>query len=394
MKVLISGGGIAGPTLAYWLQRSGHEVLLVEQSPQLRSGGYAIDFWGIGYAIAEKMGLIPHIRELGYRVREVRLVDRHGRKRGGFAVDIFSRMTHDRFTTVRRSDLAATIYRAIEGKVETIFGDSIASIEDEGDRVRVGFDHAAPREVDLVVGADGLHSRVRELAFGPEAGFEASLGYHVAAFEVEGYQPRDELVYISHGVPGRQISRLSMREDKTLFLFIFRDEYLTIENPSGVQERKAVLEDVFADVGWESPRILAAMEKADDIYFDRVSQIRMEHWTKGRTALIGDAAACVSLMAGEGTGLAMAEAYVLAGELYECEGDHSAAFARYEERMMPFVKRKQESAAKFASSFAPKSALGLTFRNLVTRLLRIPALANFVIGRNLRDDIQLPDYGF
>jgi 2-polyprenyl-6-methoxyphenol hydroxylase-like FAD-dependent oxidoreductase len=379
MKVLISGAGIAGPTLAYWLQNSGHEVLLVEESPRLRSGGYVIDFWGIGYDIAEKMGLIPRIRELGYQVGEVRFVGRHGRKSGGFSTDVFMR----------------TIYRAIDGKVETYFGDSVAKIEDERSRVRVGFDRAATREVDLVIGADGLHSRVRELAFGPEASFEASLGYHVAAFEVEGYRPRDELVYVSHGVPGRQISRLSLRDDRTLFLFIFRDEYLTTESPSSEQEeRKAVLSDVFADVGWEAKRILAAMEYAGDVYFDRVSQIRMDRWTRGRTALIGDAASCVSLMAGEGTGLAMAEAYMLAGELSDCGGDPSAAFARYEARMMPFLKRKQESAAGFASSFAPKSSFGITFRNLVTRLLRIPPLAEFFIGGGLRDDIELPDYEF
>ncbi len=394
MKVLISGGGIAGPTLAYWLQKSGHEVLLVERSPQLRSGGYVIDFWGVGYDIAEKMGLIPRIRELGYQVREVRFVDDHGRKRGGFAVDVFSRMTDGRFTSLPRSELAATIYHAIDGKVETVFGDSIARIEEGTNSVRVSFEHGAPREVDLVIGADGLHSRVRELAFGPEASFQVSLGYHVAAFEVDGYQPRDELVYVSHGVPGRQISRFSLRDDKTLFLFIFRDEYLTTESLSSEQERKSVLAEVFADVGWESPRILAAMEGADNVYFDRVSQIRMARWTKGRAALIGDAAACVSLLAGEGTGLAMAEAYVLAGELRDCGGDPTAAFARYEASMMPFLQRKQQSAARFASSFAPKSASGITFRNLVTRLFQIPSLADYFVGRNLRDDIELPDYGF
>ena len=394
MRVAINGAGIAGPTLAYWLRESGHNVLLIEESPQLRSGGYVIDFWGVGYDIAEKMGLIPQIRELGYQVGEVRFVDRHGRKSGGFSVDAFRRMTNGRFTSLRRSDLAAAIYRALDGKVETIFGDSIAKIEDDGHCACISFDHAAPREVDLVIGADGLHSRVRQLAFGPEAAFEVSLGYHVAAFEVEGYRPRDELVYVSHGVPGRQVSRFSMRDDKTLFLFVFRDEYLTVREPSTEQERKAALASVFAGVGWECPRILAAMGEVGDVYFDRVSQIRMDRWTKGRTALIGDAAACVSLMAGEGTGLAMAEAYVLAGELRNFGDDHGAAFARYQERMMPFLKRKQESAAKFASSFAPKSAFGLTFRNLVTRLLRIPFVADFFIGRDLRDDIKLPDYEF
>lgn len=393
MRVIVNGVGIAGPTLAYWLRKGGHEVVLVEEAQQLRSGGYVIDFWGVGYDIAEKMGLLPRIKELGYRVREVRFVDRHGRKCGGFPVDVFSRLTTGRFTSLRRSDLAATIYRALDGAVETLFGDSVARIEDLGHGVRVGFDHAPPREADLVIGADGLHSRVRRLAFGPDAGVEVSLGYHVAAFEVEGYSPRDELVYVSHARPGRQVSRFSMRDDKTLFLFVFRDEFLSSGSLSSDQERKAALAEAFTGVGWECPQILAAMASVRDIYFDRVSQIRMDRWTKGRAALIGDAAACVSLLAGEGTGLAMAEAYVLAGELHRCGGDHGAAFARYQQRLMPFLKRKQESAAKFASSFAPKTATGITLRNLVTRLLRLPFVADFFVGRDLRDDIELPDYG-
>jgi 2-polyprenyl-6-methoxyphenol hydroxylase-like FAD-dependent oxidoreductase len=393
VRIVINGAGIAGPTLAYWLRAAGNEVLLVEEWPRLRSGGYVIDFWGVGYDIAEKMGLLPRIKELGYHVREVRFVDAHGRKCGGFAVSVFDRIANGRYTSLPRSDLAATIYGALNGKVETLFGDSIASIVEEDNCVRVGFDHAAPRDADLVIGADGLHSRVRQLVFEPEAGFEVSLGLHVAAFEAEGYQPREELVYVSHGLPGRQVSRFSMRGDKTLFLFVFRDEHLGAERPSSEQERKSALRRAFGDVGWEGPRILAAMEKAESLYFDRVSQIRMDHWTRGRTALIGDAAACVSLLAGEGTGLAMAEAYVLAGELRGCGGDHTVAFARYEERMMPFLKRKQESAAKFASAFSPKTAFGITFRNLVSRLLRIPLVADFFIGRDLRDELKLPPYG-
>jgi 2-polyprenyl-6-methoxyphenol hydroxylase-like FAD-dependent oxidoreductase len=394
MRIVINGVGIAGPTLAYWLRKGGHEVLLVEAAPQLRRGGYVLDFWGVGYDIAEKMGILPRIRELGYQVQEVRFVDRRGRKCGGFPVDVFSRLANGRFTTLRRADLAATIYAALDGAVETVFGDSVASVEEMGQGVRVAFEHGPPREADLVVGADGLHSRVRRLVFGPDAGDETPLGYHVAAFAIEGYRPREELVYVSHAVPGRQVSRWSMREDKTVFLFAFRDEYLDGKSPSNEQERRAALASVFADVGWECPQILAAMTDVGDFYFDRVSQIRMDCWTKGRTALVGDAAACVSLLAGEGAGLAMAEAYVLAGEICSCGGDHAAAFARYQERLMPWLKRKQRSASKFASSFAPKTALGITCRNLALRLLRLPFVVEFFIGRELRDEITLPDYGF
>jgi 2-polyprenyl-6-methoxyphenol hydroxylase-like FAD-dependent oxidoreductase len=388
VNIIINGIGVAGPALAYWLAKSGHDVLLVEQAPRPRAGGYVVDFWGIGYDIVEKMGLIAEIRRRGYQMREVRFVDGHGSKRGGFDAGVFGRMTNDRFTSVPRSDVSAAIYRAIEGEVETIFGDSVAAIEDRGNGVRVAFDRSPARDADLVIGADGLHSRVRRLAFGSEADFEVPLGYHVAAFEAQGYRSRDELIYISHGVPGRQLSRFSLRDDKTLFLFVFRDEYLSAGDP------KAILGSAFAGVGWEWPGIEKELERAHDIYFDAVSQVRMDRWTKGRIALVGDAAACVSLMAGEGTGLAIAEAYVLAGELHASAGDFAAAFNRYEQRLMPFLRRKQESAARFASSFAPKTSAGITFRNAVTKLMQVPFIAELFVGRDLRDDIDLPAYDF
>ena len=391
MKVAINGAGIAGPTLAFWLGKAGHEVLLVEESAGLRTGGYIIDFWGIGYDIVDKMGLIPQVCERGYQIKEVRFVDDEGRQHGGFAVDVFGRMTNGRFTSVRRSDISAIIYDVLGENVRTLFNDSIVELTENGDRVRARFKHAEADDFDLVIGADGLHSKIREIVFGPEKDFELSLGYHVAAFEIDGYRPRDELVYVSHDKPGRQVSRFSMRDDKTLVLFVFRDEHLH-STPCTLSEQKAALRDTFGGLGWECSPILDAMDSAASIYFDTVSQIRMEHWTRGRVGLVGDAAACVSLMAGEGTGLAIAEAYVLAGELNRSNGDFAHAFSAYERLMMPFLKQKQKSAAKFASAFAPKTSLGIVFRNLITRLLRIPAIADYVIGRDLRDNILLPDY--
>ncbi len=391
MKIAINGVGVAGPSLAYWLLKGGHDVLMVEESQEIRSGGYVIDFWGVGYDIAEKMGIIPRLKALGYQVEEVRFVDEYGKKCGGFAADVFASTTNGRFTSLQRSDLAATIYSLVEDKVETILGDSISGIEENSDSVLINFDHAEPREVDLVIGADGLHSRVRKLVFGPEDQFEKKLGYYVAAFEVDRYEPRDELVYISHAVPGKQISRFSMRDDKTLFLFVFQDKYLNQAEPVDLEERRSTIRRIFANVKWECPKILEAMNSVSDIYFDCVSQIRMNQWTKGRVALIGDAAACVSLLAGEGTGLAMAESYVLGGELAISE-DHSKAFGRYEKLMMPFLAKKQGSAAKFASSFVPGSAIGIAFRNLVTKLLNISFVAEYFVGRDLRDDINLPEY--
>jgi 2-polyprenyl-6-methoxyphenol hydroxylase-like FAD-dependent oxidoreductase len=391
MKILINGAGVAGPTLAWWLARSNHEVTLVERAPALRTSGYVIDFWGVGYDIAERMGILPRILEQGYQVQEVRLVDRAGETVGGFSTDVFARATHGRFTSIRRSDLARTIFDSLDDRVETLFGDSVASIDDRGDCVRVSLERADARDVDLVVGADGLHSRVRTLTFGDERELEVPLGYQVAAFEVGGYRPRDELVYVTYAVPGRQLSRFAMRDDRTLFLAVFSDEYFQAsDGASGEAEARAVVRKIYSNLGWECARIMEAMDDADEIYFDRVSQIRMQRWTSGRVALLGDAAACVSLLAGEGTGLAMAEAYVLAAELAAAKGDHRAAFAAYERRVMPFLEKKQRSAANFASSFVPKTALGVGFRNLVTHFLGIEAVADWFIARDLRDDIELP----
>jgi 2-polyprenyl-6-methoxyphenol hydroxylase-like FAD-dependent oxidoreductase len=245
--------------------------------------------------------------------------------------------------------------------------------------------------VDLVIGADGLHSRVRALVFGDESDLEVPLGYRVAAFEVRGYRPRDELVYVTYAVPGRQLSRFAMRDDRTLFLAVFREEYCAgLESASAAADPKAIVRRIYSGLGWECARIVEAMNDAGDIYFDRVSQVRMRRWTSGRVALVGDAAACVSLLAGEGTGLAMTEAYVLAAELAVARGDHRAAFAAYERRMMPFLEKKQRSAARFASSFVPKTAMGVAFRNLVTKLLRFGPVADWFIVRDLRDDIVLP----
>jgi 2-polyprenyl-6-methoxyphenol hydroxylase-like FAD-dependent oxidoreductase len=284
MKVAINGAGIAGSTLAYWLHRLGHEPVLIEQSPRPRSGGYIIDFWGVGYDVATMMGIVPRLRECGYQVNEVRFVGRDGNRRGGFPADGIRQLLGQRFVSLRRSDLAAIIYAAIEGKVETIFGDSIATLNEDGSGVQVGFDHHGGRHFDVVVGADGLHSHVRALRFGREERFELYLGYIAAAFEISGYRPRDQLVYISYAEPGRQVSRFSMRDDRTLFLFVYRDPKFAGSIPTTDERRKALLRDAFDGVGWECPRILDAMEIAEAIYFDRVSQIQMPNWIKGDRA--------------------------------------------------------------------------------------------------------------
>jgi 2-polyprenyl-6-methoxyphenol hydroxylase-like FAD-dependent oxidoreductase len=390
MTVLISGIGIAGPTLAYWLSVYGIESVLVERAPQLRTGGYIIDFWGSGFDVAERMGLLADIRREGYDVQELRLVNARGRRVGGFDVDIFRTAAHGRYVSIPRSALAGIIYRKIEGRCETIFGDSITDIQQTTDGVQVAFEHAAPRRFDAVVGADGLHSVVRKLVFGKEDQFEKFLGYSVAAFEAVGYRPGGEDKFISYSVPGRQVGRFTMRDNHTLFLFVFADDRRA-DAGDGPSQKK-ILRSHFGGLGWECPQILAALETCDDFYFDRVSQIRMDTWSKRRVGLIGDAAACPSLLSGQGSALAMLAAYVLAGELGRANSTVAEAFQRYEQFLHPFISGKQVAAEKFAGSFAPKTRLGLFLRNQATKMLSLPFISSRVMKSTLIDRIELPSY--
>jgi 2-polyprenyl-6-methoxyphenol hydroxylase-like FAD-dependent oxidoreductase len=182
MKILISGAGIAGPTLAHWLSRYGHHPTLLEKAPALRRGGYVVDFWGTGYDVAERMGILPELKDRGYEMQEVRVVDRAGKRVSGFPASAIRELVGGRFTSLPQGELAAAIYESLGGKVETLFGRSLASLEQKEDRVRVTLEGGETRDFDLVVGADGLHSRVRELAFGPQGRYEKFLGYKVAAF--------------------------------------------------------------------------------------------------------------------------------------------------------------------------------------------------------------------
>lgn len=392
MRIAISGAGIAGPTLAYWLYRSGHQVVLIEKAPRFRTGGYAVDFWGSGYTVAERMDILPEIRARGYLFRELREVDRVGRKLAATPTDNFFGSLNGRIITVPRGDLAEVIYQTVESRIETQFGNYITHIDQRADKVVVSLQHGAAREFDLVIGGDGLHSGVREIVFGPGQHFEKDLGYRVAGFSIAGYRPRDELVFLTHTTPGRQIGRFALREDRTVFLFLFASDKIRGAEPIDASQRKAVLRQVYADSGWESPQILAALDEVEDVYYDRVSQIKMDRWSNGRAMLLGDAAACVSLLAGAGAGIAMTEAYVLAGELSLAGDNYPAAFDRYEQMLRPFVERRQKSASYFASALVPRTRWGLWFRNLVLRMISFRPVSHYVLTRELRDDFVLPSY--
>jgi 2-polyprenyl-6-methoxyphenol hydroxylase-like FAD-dependent oxidoreductase len=389
--VLISGIGVAGPTLAYWLAHHGFEPTLLESASSLRDSGCLIDFWGGGLDVAEWMDLLPSLKEEDYDIRELRLVNEYGHRIGGFRVNPSQFVPGARFLSILRGDLARLLFTTVAGTVDMIFGNGVKRIEQLENNVAVTFAHGAPRKFDLVIGTDGLHSAVRSAVFGSPSKFERRLGYFAASFNSDGYPYRDEGAYVSYCLPGRQVTRYSLRENRTGFLLLFRDNRLP-EGGVGTSDPKTVLAEVFHDAGWEGDAILAELGRSTDLYFDVVSQIRMPTWSRGRVAILGDAAFSPSLLAGQGSSLAMTAAYVLAGELKRANGDHTVAFKAYEATLKPLIIRKQRAAARLGRWFVPKSNLGIAVRNQASRLISVPPLPKWMVGRMLNDRISLTDY--
>jgi 2-polyprenyl-6-methoxyphenol hydroxylase-like FAD-dependent oxidoreductase len=358
--VLISGASIAGPTLAYWLNRCGFRPTVVEKAGTVRPGGYPIDLRGVAIEVIDRMGLLSQVRAAHIATRQATLVDSLGRPAARVDLETLGGSGYD--VELPRGKLSSILYDATRGDVEYVFNDSISRLEEIADGVRVTFQSGSQRVFGLVVGADGLHSNVRGLAFGPEAQFHRYLGYYFAGFSVDPVSGLDSEV-IMYSRPGRMAALYVVRNERrpsVLLPFAVKEP---IDRRLSVEEQRELVERTFAGDGWEVPRLLTAMRTADDLYFDSVSQIRMPHWTKGRVALVGDAGYAPSFLSGQGSSLAVVGAYQLAAALAAAKGNHRAAFEEYERSMRNYVEQNQQLAPKSAGGMIPKTATGLWLRN-------------------------------
>ena len=393
-SVLISGASIAGPTLAYWLDRYSFDVTVVECAPAVRSGGYPIDIRGTAIAVIERMGLLPQVKAAHIASRDLTFVDSEGKVIGAVPVyDLTVNQGDD--VELPRGELTSLLYGLTgNSRARYRFDDSIEALEDDGAGVDVRFRSGERRRYDVVIGADGLHSNTRRLAFGPEAPFSRYLGQTFNLFTV----PND--LGLSHGgvvyaEPGRAAGLFAVRDSPRAFAFLI---FATETPPFGAHPDRAEqiqhTAAVFADGGWEVPRLLAGLRNADDLFFDTVSQIRMPCWSKGRVTLVGDAAFAPSFRSGQGTSLALVAAYVLAGEL-AAHHDPADAFAAYERIARPFVEANQALAIKESGNFLlPRNQQELDARNRM--------LAAFEPGRSgdepsrharaVHRALTLPDY--
>ncbi len=382
--VLISGASIAGPALAYWLHHYGFTVTVVERAPALRPGGQAVDFKGATHlAVLERMGILDEVRARRTGTTDVAFVDEHERELAFLSGDFTGGDIE-----ILRGDLAEVMYRRTEQHCEYVFGDTVTALTDTADGVRVEFEHAAPRTFDLVLGADGIHSRVRKLAFGPEAEFVRHLGYYYCVAGASPWSDADRPRERARGVAYNSPGKLAIDGgSKAQQLYMFASAPLAYSREDTAAQRR-IIEQTYAGLGWHVPRMLAELADFDDIYLDSISQVRMKGaYTRGRVALVGDSA-YGNTLGGFGTGLAVVGAYVLAGELALADGNHVTAFAAYDRIMKRYAKIAGNSNA--GPFLAPKTALGIGVRN---RFLGSRAFSLMLkYGDKAANDIDLIDY--
>ncbi|TDD14096.1 FAD-dependent monooxygenase [Nonomuraea diastatica] len=398
MRILISGASVAGPVLAYWLHRYGFRPTVVERAPALRkTGGHAVDLFRPSMGIVEQMGLLKHVQAKDTGAQRVTLL-REGAKAIRVDTARVLGVTPGRHVEIMRDDLSEIFYDATRHDVEYAFGDSIASIEDGEDEVKVTFERAEPRAFALVVGADGLHSNVRRLVFGEERQFTHFLGGYVSVATVPDHLGLSNEM-ISLAAPGRMMAMYSPRHlEEARATFMFHSPHRLDYHRHDTHRQKELLREHFAGLGSEAPRLLAELDGAPAFYFDEITQLRMETWSRGRVSLTGDAAYCPGPAVGASTSMAVIGAYVLAGELAAAGGDHTAAFRAYEREMADYVRGSRDYAARMVKQVIPGTQARIWAGAQIFRLLDVlpagPArlLSKLADTTGLHDKVNVKRY--
>ena len=397
MRILISGASVAGPVLGYWLTRHGFDVTVVERAPVLRkTGGHAVDLFRPAMDITEQMGVLPRVEALATGTNRMTVYREGVRRPGTIDLGKIYRAASDRHVEVMRDDLSEIYYDAGREDIEYLFGDSITSISDDGE---VTFEHGAPRKFDIVVGADGLHSNVRRLVFGEESRFTHFLGAYLAVVSVpDSLKLNGEA--LNHFGSGRMAGVYSADHlDDARAVFLFRSEQELEYHYRDAPRQKELLRAAFAGMHPQVDGWLAELDDTPNFYFDSITQLRMDTWSRGRVTLVGDAGYCPGPAVGGSTSLAILGAYVLAGELAAAGGDYERAFAACEREMAELVQSSRAFAVGVAKTLIPSSRTGVwalarggqLISSLPASVLRMLAKLN-TKGVRMHDSMQVKDY--
>ncbi|MEV0254094.1 FAD-dependent monooxygenase [Streptomyces sp. NPDC050732] len=385
---LISGASVAGPALAFWLNRYGFAVTVVEKAGSTRRGGYPVDVRGTALEVVRRMGILPRLRDAHIDLRRLTFLDEDGGVVASIDPHTVTGGVAGQDLEVRRGDLTDALHTAVRDDVEFLFDDSIDTLHQSGHGVDVTFRGGGRRTFDLVFGADGLHSHTRELLFGPENQFHHYLGYCFAGFTLRNTfgLSHESLIWTTPGRAAALYAAGDHDDVHALLNFSHPEPPLdAFRNPAAQRDLVAA---VFADAGWEVPGLLAALRDADDLFFDVVGQIRMPRWSNGRVALVGDAAYAPSFLTGQGSSLALVGAYMLAAAL--ADRDHTAGFAAYERDTRAFVTANQEQVGKGDAALFPTTARALEQRNDMLRAA-LTSMPRSTTGRPAHTALTLPE---
>ncbi|MGI9057590.1 MAG: FAD-dependent monooxygenase [Ktedonobacteraceae bacterium] len=375
MRVLISGGGIAGLTLAYWLRHYNISSVMIEKAEDLRREGYAIDFLGTGYDVAERMSLIDRLRSQQIPFETLVYVNKAGKLIARLDANLLRSITVGKYMGLLHATLEEALYEALGGQVEVRFGRWLLAIEPGPDAVYVTFNDGTTESFDLLIGADGVHSSTRTLVYGPEEQFSRSLGYTIGhTFKM----------YVE---PGRLAAAYCTPQVDDILTFFThqttRQEHLPRE------QRLARLREVFAGMGWLTQQFLSDVSPSASVFMDAVIQIQMPSWHHSRVVLVGDACDCPTLLSGQGAPLVMGGAYLLAKALHDT-ADYQEAFRRYEQQMSAYVRAQQKSARGTAKSFLPGSPLGLFVQHTMMKVLFRPAFRGLLRRQFVAESLLSP----